>query len=39
MSKKTNITLKLDAELLKAVKVVAAQRGTSISALLRVDRS
>jgi len=34
MSKKTNITLKLDAELLKAVKVVAAQRGTSISALL-----
>ena len=34
MSKKTNITLKLDADLLKAVKVLAAQRGTSISALL-----
>jgi predicted transcriptional regulator len=34
MSKKTNITLKLDTDLLKAVKVLAAQRGTSISALL-----
>jgi predicted transcriptional regulator len=34
MSKKTNITLKLDADLLKAVKVLAALRGTSISALL-----
>ena len=34
MSKKTNVTLKLDADLLKAVKVLAAQRGTSISALL-----
>lgn len=34
MGKKTNITLKLDADLLKAVKVLAAQRGTSISALL-----
>jgi len=34
MSKKTNITLKLDADLLRAVKVVAAQRGTSVSALL-----
>lgn len=33
-SKKTNITLKLDAELLRAVKVVAAKRGTSVSALL-----
>jgi len=34
MSKKTNITLKLDANLLRAVKVLAAQRGTSVSALL-----
>lgn len=34
MNKKTNITLKLDAELLRAVKVVAAKRGTSVSALL-----
>ena len=33
MTKKTtNITLKLDTELLRAVKVVAAKRGTSISA-------
>jgi hypothetical protein len=34
MGRKTNITLKLDAELLQRVKVLAAQRGTSISALL-----
>lgn len=33
-SKKTNITLKLDTDLLRAVKVVAAERGTSVSALL-----
>jgi hypothetical protein len=33
-AKKTNITLKLNAELLKAVKVLAAQQGTSVSALL-----
>ena len=34
MPKRTsNITLKLDTELLRAVKVVAAKRGTSISAL------
>ncbi|HKI11112.1 MAG TPA: DUF6364 family protein [Candidatus Acidoferrum sp.] len=32
--KKTNITLKLDKESLRAVKVVAAKRGTSVSALL-----
>lgn len=34
MARKTNITLKLDAELLQRVKVLAAQRGTSVSALL-----
>lgn len=34
MAKKTNITLKLDADLLRSVKVIAAQRGTSVSALL-----
>ena len=33
-SRKTNITLKLDTELLREVKVVAAKRGTSVSALL-----
>jgi hypothetical protein len=33
-SSKTNITLKLDTELLQAIKVVAAKRGTSVSALL-----
>ena len=32
MNKKTNITLKLDRELLRAVKIAAAKRGTSISA-------
>jgi hypothetical protein len=31
---KTNITLKLDSGLLREVKVLAAQDGTSISALL-----
>jgi hypothetical protein len=31
---KTNITLKLDAELLKEIRVLAAEQGTSISALL-----
>jgi predicted transcriptional regulator len=34
MSKKTNITLKLDAELLRRIKVLAAQKGTSVSAML-----
>jgi hypothetical protein len=33
-SKKTNITLKLDRELLQVIKVVAAKRRTSVSALL-----
>lgn len=31
---KTNITLKLDSELLREVRVMAAEQGTSISALL-----
>ena len=31
---KTNITLKLDADLLREVRILAAQEGTSISALL-----
>jgi hypothetical protein len=31
---KTNITLKLDAELLREIRVMAAEAGTSISALL-----
>jgi hypothetical protein len=31
---KANITLKLDAELLREVRVLAAQEGTSVSALL-----
>ena len=31
---KTNITLKLDAKLVREAKVVAAQRGTSVSRLL-----
>ncbi len=37
---KTNITLKLDADLLREVRVMAAQEGTSISALLaaRLER-
>ena len=31
---KTNITLKLDAELLREIRILAATQGTSISALL-----
>ncbi len=31
---KSNITLKLDAELLREVRVLAAQQGTSVSAML-----
>jgi hypothetical protein len=31
---KSNITLKLDAELLREVRILAAQEGTSVSALL-----
>jgi hypothetical protein len=31
---KTNITLKLDADLLREVRIMAATQGTSISALL-----
>jgi hypothetical protein len=31
---KTNITLKLDADLLREVRIMAANEGTSISALL-----
>ena len=31
---KTNVTLKLDADLLREVRVVAAEEGRSISALL-----
>jgi uncharacterized protein DUF6364 len=34
MTKKTNVTLKLDSELLQRIKVLAAERGTSISAML-----
>ncbi len=33
-ARKTNITLKLDTELLRSIKVVAAKRRTSVSALL-----
>jgi hypothetical protein len=33
-SMKTNITLKLDADLLREVRILAAEEGTSISALL-----
>lgn len=33
-SMKTNITLKLDAALLREIRVLAAEEGTSISALL-----
>lgn len=37
---KTNITLKLDASLLREIRVLAAEEGTSISALLaeRLER-
>ena len=31
---KTNVTLKLDAELLRQARILAAERGSSISALL-----
>jgi hypothetical protein len=31
---KTNITLKLDASLLREIKILAAEQGTSVSALL-----
>jgi hypothetical protein len=31
---KTNVTVKLDADLLREVRVIAAEEGTSISALL-----
>jgi len=31
---KTNITLKLDADLIREAKIMAAEQGTSISALL-----
>jgi hypothetical protein len=31
---KTNLTLKLDADLIREVRILAAQEGTSISALL-----
>ena len=31
---KTNITLKLDADLLKEIRILAAEQGTSISAML-----
>lgn len=31
---KTNLTLKLDSELIREVRVLAAEQGTSISALL-----
>lgn len=34
MPKKTNVTLKLDAELIRAVKVAAAEKGMSISAVM-----
>jgi hypothetical protein len=34
MGKPTNLTLKLDSDLVRALKVFAAERGTSISALL-----
>lgn len=39
-SMKTNITLKLDADLLREVRIMAASEGTSISALLtaRLER-
>lgn len=34
LNMKTNITLKLDAALLREIKILAAEDGTSISALL-----
>ena len=37
---KTNLTLKLDADLIREVRILAAEQGTSISALLseRLER-
>lgn len=35
---KTNITLKLDADLLRKIRILAAEEGTSISALLAKRR-
>ena len=34
MDKKTNITLKIDTRLIRSVKIEAAKRGSSVSALL-----
>jgi len=34
MPSKTNITLKIDTELLREIKILAAREGTSISALM-----
>jgi len=34
MNKKTNITLKLDTQLIRSVKIETAKRGSSVSALL-----
>jgi predicted transcriptional regulator len=34
MQSKTNITLKIDRELLREIKILAAREGTSISALM-----
>lgn len=34
MKIKRNITLKIDAELLRQIKILAAERGSSVSALL-----
>jgi predicted transcriptional regulator len=33
----TNLTLKLDTELVRAVKIVAAKRGSSISAIVKTQ--
>jgi predicted transcriptional regulator len=33
-TKKTNITLKLDASLVRAIKIIAAKKGISVSALM-----
>ena len=40
LSMKTNITLKLDASLLREIRILAAEEGTSISAMLaaRLER-
>jgi hypothetical protein len=34
MQSKTNVTLKIDTELLREIKILAAREGTSISALM-----